>query len=602
MKKFLSLLLIAASLVAEVPFASAAAEQSSQKGQNYFTYSEQLDNAAWIKGGTTVSANTTVAPDGTFTADTVTDVNAVSTPYVRQVVTLVTGRKYTMSATAKAGTIHWLQLGPNNGSNGVYCDVTNGALGTIAVAGDTAAIRSLGNGYYQCSLTFTATSAVSQYVFLATGNNGSGYTGTGTSTLILTEMQINEGTRPAAYNRTVASALNTSYTPAGAAQSSQKGQNLLTYSEQFDNGAWVKSGGGDTNPTISPNTAGTTAPDGSSNADKFIDGAQVAPAVSVMLHTHGETGNGTTLTYSVFAKAGTLGFLLLAPDDATKLASFNLTTGASQIDAGATAVGTVNMGNGWWRCWVTYTRNTANVARVRIYLENTMGNSTYQGTGTGSVYLWGAQLAMGSKPAAYNRTVASAINASYVPAGVKQSSQKGQNFVKYSEQFDNAAWGATRLTVAANAVSAYNGSRTAETLTDTVAVGTTFYVLQASAVALSSTLPVTRSVYAKAGTKTWIRVADSGNASGAWFNLGAGVVGNVDSGVTAKMVSVGNGWYRCSVTFTGSTTGLRVFLSNANNEVYTGDGTGTVFLWGGQLEQFSYARGYNPTVASAINP
>jgi hypothetical protein len=46
---------------------------------NLLTYSEQFDNAAWSKRNvgtvTTVTANTTVAPDGTLTADTISDVS-----------------------------------------------------------------------------------------------------------------------------------------------------------------------------------------------------------------------------------------------------------------------------------------------------------------------------------------------------------------------------------------------------------------------------------------------------------------------------------------------------------------------------------------------
>ena len=43
--------------------------------KNLLTFTEQFDNAAWVKTGTTVSANTTVAPDGTLSADTATATN-----------------------------------------------------------------------------------------------------------------------------------------------------------------------------------------------------------------------------------------------------------------------------------------------------------------------------------------------------------------------------------------------------------------------------------------------------------------------------------------------------------------------------------------------
>ena len=39
---------------------------------NLLTYSEQFDNAAWTKSGVTVTANTTISPDGTQNADKLT--------------------------------------------------------------------------------------------------------------------------------------------------------------------------------------------------------------------------------------------------------------------------------------------------------------------------------------------------------------------------------------------------------------------------------------------------------------------------------------------------------------------------------------------------
>jgi hypothetical protein len=38
--------------------------------QNLLLYSQEFDNAAWTKTSTTVTANSTTAPDGTTTADT----------------------------------------------------------------------------------------------------------------------------------------------------------------------------------------------------------------------------------------------------------------------------------------------------------------------------------------------------------------------------------------------------------------------------------------------------------------------------------------------------------------------------------------------------
>jgi hypothetical protein len=43
-----------------------------KQSTNDFTYSEEFDNAAWVKVDTTITANTTISPDGTQNADTMT--------------------------------------------------------------------------------------------------------------------------------------------------------------------------------------------------------------------------------------------------------------------------------------------------------------------------------------------------------------------------------------------------------------------------------------------------------------------------------------------------------------------------------------------------
>jgi hypothetical protein len=69
---------------------------------NLLTYSEQFDNAAWTKVSTSVTANTTVAPNGTTTADTVSISGSLSN--VTQTLALGAGT-YTLSAYVKSLTV-----------------------------------------------------------------------------------------------------------------------------------------------------------------------------------------------------------------------------------------------------------------------------------------------------------------------------------------------------------------------------------------------------------------------------------------------------------------------------------------------------------------
>jgi hypothetical protein len=90
---------------------------------------------------------------------------------------------------------------------------------------------------------------------------------------------------------------------------------------------------------------------------------------------------------------------------------------------------------------------------------------------------------------------------------------------------------------------------------------------------------------------------------------------NLSTGVTTSAVGspssitstdVGDGWYRISFSYTSGTTGLvghEVRLSTDGiwaNRSYTGNGAGSVYAWGAQLEQASTVGEYIPTT-SAIN-
>jgi hypothetical protein len=84
--------------------------------------------------------------------------------------------------------------------------------------------------------------------------------------------------------------------------------NLFTYSEQFDNAAWTKSGA-----TITANA--TTSPDGTTNADSFIgNGSNAEHSILQSLSFIG----GTTYTISFYAKKNTKTAVTRLADAASK--------------------------------------------------------------------------------------------------------------------------------------------------------------------------------------------------------------------------------------------------------------------------------------------
>lgn len=117
----------------------------------------------------------------------------------------------------------------------------------------------------------------------------------------------------------------------------------------------------------------------------------------------------------------------------------------------------------------------------------------------------------------------------------------------------------------------------------------------------------TVSGYFKAAGRRYVRFRshDSVNEHGAFFDLVAGVAGAVDGGVTAVIQPVGNGWFRCAVTWAFAAFGgssVSAYLSTDGSTIsYQGDGAGGVYLWGMQAEQGGFATSYIRTAGAPAN-
>jgi hypothetical protein len=167
------------------------------------------------------------------------------------------------------------------------------------------------------------------------------------------------------------------------------------------------------------------------------------------------------------------------------------------------------------------------------------------------------------------------------------------NLLTYSEQFNNAAWTKTAISAAnTSATTDPIGGTTADTLVPTTA--NTAHFASVSVLSVGTNASATFSVYAKANGYNFVRVQlSTGSANPlVYFNVNTGVVGAIanNSGtVTATSItSVGNGWYRCTVTALPdsgvSFTSAIVLVTNADNTPsFAGDGTSGVYVWGAQV-------------------
>jgi hypothetical protein len=124
------------------------------------------------------------------------------------------------------------------------------------------------------------------------------------------------------------------------------------------------------------------------------------------------------------------------------------------------------------------------------------------------------------------------------------------NLLLWSEDFTQAVWTPTALTVTSNATTAPDGSVNGDALAATAAT---------AVIAQSATVPansmVSFSVFVKPFASNWVSISlsDGSNVVSAWFNLATGAAGGTVLGagtLTYQWSSIqpwGNGWYRCGV-------------------------------------------------------
>ena len=173
---------------------------------NQIIRSEEFDNAAWTKGAVTVTANSTVAPDGTTTADTVTVTAGAASHAIYNATPLVVtdGLAYRLSTFVHAGTSPYVKLRSLSPSTAnINVNLTTGTIVAADISVLTSSILRLPNGWYKIELTYIQV-GTDAYLLIYPTDSGynTSYTALGTETIIVWGAQLNLASEPSDYRRT----------------------------------------------------------------------------------------------------------------------------------------------------------------------------------------------------------------------------------------------------------------------------------------------------------------------------------------------------------------------------------------------------------------
>jgi hypothetical protein len=365
----------------------------------------QSQTASFISGaqtGLTITGNTTVAPDGTTTGTTVAFAATTSYGYQSPSVGQILGTTYTYSVwvwtTTSKATISVRMANNSNGSDSTFSSVSLTTTPTrISVT------RTFTNSGTSIDIGFD--NRVAQ--------GGDGIAGS----IVYWGAQLEQRSSVTAYNATTTTAI-TNYIPqlltapinaprfdfnptTGESLGlliEQSSTNLLTYSQDFTNGAWTK-----INSSATANT--WVAPDGTITGSTITNNsgstgwARARQGVTTTI--------GTAYTASAYFKTGsTIYSAIVITDSSDHRVIFNLSNGTTNIlDSGVTAT-IIAVGNNVYRCTVTLTSSATTAVYTNIGPASV---GSYNSLANDYVFAWGAQLEALAFPTSYIATTSAQV-------------------------------------------------------------------------------------------------------------------------------------------------------------------------------------------------
>lgn len=399
---------------------------------NQFNYSQKFDNAYWIKSNSTVTADNTTAPDGTTTADKMTITSGFGAVYASSIPLEGT---HTISCFFKKGDASSVYIDTNGTSGNIFGSLNLDTLATSSVGGAIVNVENAGNGWYRLSITasFTGTTSYIAFGILSASSNLFTY---------LWGAQLVQGSTAKDYQKTETRLniprLDYSNGTCPSLLVEPQRTNLLTYSSSFDNAAW-------TAQSVSLSANATTAPDGTTTADKIIlaNGSQTDPVVYQILDN---TANTRTLTFFAKASEYNIAFGRIGGSSNSPIVLFQLSGSGSILHNQNVSTYSIEaLENGWYRCSMTYSHGASFAPNVGVcsstYSITTSGVIS-TGNGTSGIFIWGAQLEVGSYATSYIPTTSASVtrNADVISkTGISSLIGQTEGTIFIDVDFDNFA-------------------------------------------------------------------------------------------------------------------------------------------------------------------
>jgi hypothetical protein len=318
------------------------------------------------------------------------------------------------------------------------------------------------------------------------------------------------------------------------------------------------------------------------------------------------------VTYSIYAKPNSLNAILIQiKQTSDAYAYFDLSDGSLLSNTNLIDSSIVALSNGWYR--VSITANVSASTQIRLYPSQDSDTSIT----SGSIYIQDAQLELGLVATDYIETTTTTAQAGILEDMPRLDYSGGAscpslllepqrtNLLTHSEYYGGGDWSRTRCGFVTNTSETLSpeGLYNASKMTSTDASES----YAQNNVTLGSTSG-TFTFFAKKGDLDYCHalVWDvSANGRRQWFNLATGAVGtttNFGSGYTkvdATIKDCGNGWYRCSFSWSGgnTTSGVRINISSGDGVIGSPINSYGYF-YGAQAEQ-GYPTSYIPTYGTS---